>query len=125
MFDPRDFYKLSKSLFETTECGEALIRTAINRAYYSVYLTYREWLRLKFGVDINKEAEKRKRSVHTPLIDVVYEKTRKHFFLDLMRELKRTRETCDYDLKMEVTEYDAKTAIAIAEELLREVEVNL
>ncbi len=42
-----------------------------------------------------------------------------------MRELKRMREICDYDLKMEVTEYDAKTAIAIAEELLREVEVNL
>ena len=45
MFDPLDFLKLANELVYSKD--EAKLRTAISRAYYSAFLSCREWLRFK------------------------------------------------------------------------------
>jgi len=118
MFDPHEFYKISKHLYENFDSNEALLRTIIGRAYYSVYLACREWLRENFNINVNKEAKKRKISVHFILIDLIYEKRREGYFVDFIRELKEKRESSDYELKIHIAKEDAERAIYLAESVL-------
>ncbi len=71
MFDPYEFYEISKHFYRNFDDNEALLRTIIGRAYYSVYLVCREWLRDNFNIDVNKEAKKKRVSVHSILIDII------------------------------------------------------
>jgi len=118
MFDPSEFYKISKHLYENFDNNEALLRTIIGRAYYSVYLVCREWLRNNFNIDVNKEARKRGVSVHSTLIELIYEKRREGYFIDFIRELKEKRESSDYELKIHITKEDAEKALYLAESVL-------
>lgn len=121
MFDPYRFYEVSKHLYENFDNNEAILRTIIGRAYYSVYLTCREWLRENFGIDINRESKKRKVSVHSALIHLIYERRGEGYFIDFIRELKEKRELSDYELRIHITKEDAEKAVYIAESILKEV----
>lgn len=132
MFDPKDFFKVSKNLYDaanvggcetltSSNCEEALLRTIAGRAYYSVYLTCREWLRKQFGVDVNKEAKRREKSVHTTLIELMLEYTRKQYLVDFIGELKRFREMSDYELGIKIEKDDAQRCILLAEDILNEI----
>ncbi len=47
MFDPFDFFKVSRDIYNhsktKSEYKEAFFRSAISRAYYSIYHSYKEF----------------------------------------------------------------------------------
>ncbi len=91
MFDPSEFYKISKHLYENFDNNEALLRTIIGRVYYSVYLVCREWLRDNINIDVNKEAKRRKVSVHSTLIELIYENKERRLFCGFYKGTKRKK----------------------------------
>ena len=132
MFDPRDFFEISKKLYNVTsseDCNvlslskykEALLRTIASRAYYSVYLTCREWLKRQFRVDVNKESQKREKSVHTTIKELILERTGMYYLVDYIDELKNFRELSDYDLTVNIDVTDVQRCLSIAEEVLDDI----
>ncbi len=135
MFEPKDFLELSKDLFDTiasksdkglvpNDYREALLRTVAGRAYYAVYLTCREWLWDRFEIDLNDEAEKRGKSVHKTLVEIMYDISKKvgrMYLVDQIKDLKRKRILSDYDLKVQIDERDAEYSIEIAESILEDL----
>ena len=84
-FDPMEFIKLAHEL--AAHDGEQIcVRTAVNRAYYGVFLAVRDKLNIKgTGPDIHQEVIRCFRAKHTSLGDQ----------LDSMRKI---RNTADYVL---------------------------
>lgn len=134
MFNPHDFFKISENLFDAAysesskiltlnKCEEALLRTIVTRAYYAVYLTCREWLNRNFGIDLNKEAREKEKSVHSILLEIMWDRTQRQYLIDFIRELKIKREMCDYDLKIQIEKSDARRSILIAKDILDEIKI--
>jgi uncharacterized protein (UPF0332 family) len=84
-FDPREFIRLANEL-ATRDTDQICLRTAVNRAYYGVFLAIRDRLNVKKkGWEVHKEVIDRLREKHQTLGDQ----------LDQMH---KARTTADYDL---------------------------
>jgi len=115
-FDPLDFLKLAQDLANTG--GEERLRTAVGRAYYSLFLLARE----RTGAYPVKKAD----SAHTLVINAV--RKRKGFAVgnDLYR-LKQFRITADYhllpaDVALQDWVQNWATAQALVQRLLPELQ---
>ncbi|HEO1805903.1 hypothetical protein ACKESD_17220 [Acinetobacter baumannii] len=124
----KDFYIVANNLLTNLcEPEEAILRTIVGRAYYSVYLQTRDWIDLRFPEDIN-EAVGNSHSKYTNCLRALQ---RKNFDLALTRfareleELKDKRTFADYDVGKEdiLGEVNTKEALLQANKLLKDLEV--
>lgn len=133
MFNPKDFFELSKELYnivksESRDCilspveyEEALLRTLISRIYYSVFLICREWIKREFNIDIDIEAKKKDIGVHKMLVEVVKLRTNKIYLADYIDELRILRANSDYVLKLKIDASDVDRCIHIASEIFEDL----
>ncbi len=124
MFDPINFLKLSEKLLNdfNDNCEEAFYRTIVSRAYYSVYLSCREFLK-KHGKDVDRISKKSKKSVHSILPKLIQETTRRYYLFDFIYELKSMRIKSDYDLDLSINRTDAERSVEIAKTILEDLEI--
>jgi len=123
MFDPIDFLKLSEKLLNNSNdnnCEEAFYRTVVSRAYYSVYLSCREFLK-KHGKDVDKISKESQKSVHSILPKLIQETTGQYYLFDLIYELKSMRINSDYDLDLSIDRMDAERSVEIARTILKDL----
>jgi len=114
MFDPLDFLKLASELQGAGQ-DESKLRTSIGRAYFSVFLFSREWLKAKgwpfnnSGGDHGSAEQGLKKNVDRATGD-------------MLGSLRRTnRGDADYDLSKPITQGDATTAIALANTIISNI----
>jgi len=94
-FPPREFLSFAEKLMVSTQRPEALIRTAISRAYYAVFLEARERVRRKYPQEFTRL--RRAGEVHALVRDLL--KRMGQFSLsDKLYRLFKDRGRADYDL---------------------------
>jgi len=138
MFDPEGFLKASENIFGLISnegdckedilngnCVEALYRTIVSRAYYSVYLSCREVLRRKWGVNVDSEAKKRKISSHVLLPEIISRRLGKQYLRDWINDLRLSRLNSDYQLNIVCNRGDAEKSLTLAKNVFKEMEEHI
>jgi hypothetical protein len=117
-FDWRDFHTLATELCNRPD--EASKRSAISRAYYSVYCTARAWIERKLGVLVVEEARYLKKSAHEYVWDSV-EELEGGRYADLAQDgkgLLRSRGRADYTPVIDKLQILAATEVVRAGDML-------
>ncbi|ARG16075.1 hypothetical protein B7L44_05395 [Acinetobacter nosocomialis] len=123
----KDFYTVANNLLNNLcEPEEAVFRTIVGRAYYSVYLQTRTWMNHRFPLDLDS-TEGNSHSKYTNCLKALQ---RKHFDLSLSRfareleELKEKRHFADYEVNEDdiLGEVNTKAALLQANKLLSDLE---
>lgn len=115
MFDPLDFYLLSKQISEDPDYPEqSRRRTAIGRAYYAAFLVSYVFL-MKMGSSINSGQIHRDVREHLMRFD-----TRIGSKLESLHN--HYRVPCDYHLELDIDRKMADNAFSLTEEILRSFE---
>jgi uncharacterized protein (UPF0332 family) len=109
-FDPLQLLRLAEQM-EITD--EAHARTAVNRAYYGVFLRARDGLRTT-GL-LTREAPGQ---VHGEVIAAL-RLNRRHAAATQLRDLREARERADYETTIEFSKADVDRALAQAREVAR------
>ena len=108
MFDPVDFLHLAEKLMK--ERNEASIRTSISRAYYASFLIAKDKLSIMLKPpDVHKEVIKQLYKL-SPIAG------------NSLHNLRRLRNTADYDIKTKVTANEGDTALKLAKLVILEME---
>lgn len=123
----KEFYTVAKRLVvELGEPDEAILRTIVGRAYYSVYLQTRDWINQRFPEAIDQEVGKS----HEKYTNCLYKLQRELFDLELSRfatnlkTLKERRRFADYEVgEMDILgKVNTDEALLLAEQLLKDLE---
>ncbi|MEN8406047.1 hypothetical protein [Acinetobacter seifertii] len=123
----KEFYTVAKRLVvELGEPDEAILRTIVGRAYYSVYLQTRDWINQRFPEAIFQAEGKS----HEKYTNCLFKLQRDLFDLELSRfaskllKLKERRRFADYDVGESdiLGKVNTEEALLLADQLLKDLE---
>lgn len=126
--DSRDFHIIAQKIFsEFSEPEEAILRTVVGRAYYSVYLKTRDWIDHKFPEDLSLCVGKS----HERYTNCLNKLQQKHLDLRLskfsreLKALKDQRHFADYEVSEQdkVGKVNTEMALLQAEQLLNDLDI--
>lgn len=108
-FDPIDFLKLAKSLYNNNDEGS--LRTSISRAYYAVFLMCREKIKQKYSNVL--QGYEKDHGVHQAVIKAL-KSLKLYDISDKLDGLRRMRVKADYELSINVNKRDVEKALKLA-----------
>lgn len=119
VFDPQHFFSLATQLIDDSDYNdEARCRTSISRAYYAAHLVSKKKLE-EIGITFTVEKEEDKAKIHQKVIVSLGGKNKG--VGDMLWDLRQGRNEADYDLNKQFTKYGVKLLMAIAEDVINEV----
>lgn len=104
---------MAKNILSRKRIGEALIRTAIGRAYYAAFLFTREKLK-GLGIQIRQEEK-----IHQEVIEKL--KKKDTFSGDLLDDLREERIKADYYLNEHVKYHNGTKSARLSELIINKV----
>ncbi|MDV7233102.1 hypothetical protein R4446_00035 [Acinetobacter baumannii] len=126
--DSKDFHTIAQKIYsELSEPEEAILRTVVGRAYYSVYLKTRDWIDQKFPEDLSLCFGKS----HERYTNCLIKLQQKHMdlrFSKFSRELKGLKDQrhfADYEVGEEdiLGKVNTEMALLLAEQLLNDLDL--
>jgi len=123
-FDPLDFFKLAKSLYQSDLSSllkDATFRTVIGRLYYSCFLTYRELLRQLIR-DRKYDRVASSSAAHSCVIRLI--KKLDIYLGNFLSQLHQKRLVADYELYKCLDKKMIEESLAIAEQLLSNTSIQ-
>jgi uncharacterized protein (UPF0332 family) len=112
-FDPTEFFHLSQQMMSTGSPNEAVLRTAIGRAYYSAFLSARAKVPANMLTMLNRPAD-----IHW-VVRVAMKKLGHPQIADKLDTLGTQRGDCDYDMSKSIQTTEADEALKLADNLLQ------
>ncbi|HCA5147090.1 TPA: hypothetical protein MW178_002305 [Acinetobacter baumannii] len=123
----KEFYTVAKRLVvELGEPDEAILRTIVGRAYYSVFLQTRDWLKKRFPEELEKTVGN-SHEKYTNCLDALQRQKFDLEFTKFSRELKTLkakRRFADYEVGENdiLGKVNTEMSLLLAEQLLKDLE---
>lgn len=112
-FDPAEYFRLAQKMIAESSPSEAVLRTAIGRAYYSTFLSARAKVPANLLTMASRPADQ-----HW-VVRVAMKKMGHSKIADKLDALSTTRGKCDYDMSASIQKLEAEDAMLLADNLMQ------
>lgn len=118
-FQPVDFLRVAERLYEDSSGGyeQGALRTAVSRAYYAAFLTWREKIRAADPNYVGRAEGLGGSDIHRAVIEWLERRGLKSESA-FLRKLRRERNRADYDLNAYFTREEVDRALRLARMLV-------
>jgi uncharacterized protein (UPF0332 family) len=113
-FNWNEFYRLAVHLNNdhSFDCGEAIQRTIVSRAYYAAFCMAREVLEQKYKIIVPRSVDSHN------YVRLEYKKLGRDDINASLRDLRKYRNCCDYNNNVKDLHELAKQSLEIAKEII-------